>query len=83
MSTKCMEVLHHYIVYLKLIFCCTLMNWNLNKNFKKLIVAFFQEEKKRDNFRFLLALSSPKMFYSDTVLFPSSQWGKCTSEDIK
>lgn len=53
MSTKCMEVLHHYIVYLKLIFCCTLTNWNLNKNFKKLIVAFFQEEKKRDNFRFL------------------------------
>lgn len=30
-----MDVLNHYIIYLKLILHCLLPNWNLNKDFKK------------------------------------------------
>ena len=33
MSTRCMQVLNHYIVHLKLILQCTLPNWYLNRNF--------------------------------------------------
>ena len=31
----CMEVMNHYIAYLKLILNYMLSNWNLNKNLKK------------------------------------------------
>lgn len=36
MSTGyCMEVLNHYVVHLKVIQHCTLINWNVNKNLKR------------------------------------------------
>ena len=41
-----MEVLNHYIVHLKLILRCMLINWNLNKSFKKLLANISIIKKK-------------------------------------